>query len=459
MSLGTGQSRDRGMQGSGPRFRDRWLSFLCVLVLSCGYGALAARTISERAARPVTAQKFLFGDSGAYVGMARDFSSGDFTSRVKSQPYRQPFYPALLAAMIVVRGDAVANLAWVNLLVALATIWVLYLGGRWCLGSAWLGVVGAASYALDPVLWWSVTERLLSEPSYVALALLALGGFLKYIERPRAGFLFLACLAAGATYVARVNGLLLLLAIWGLLLANNLASWAIDRSNHAAQPSAPTLAQIAARFAVAAALGVTIATPTWLPRLVIYGNPVHHGFIGNLPWVDSVREARAKNGAPIGPREYFAQHGLRDIGQRIELGVERVFVAYPLKVRPALYIAGIGGFIASLLTRKRSYALLAVLLLTQMGPLAWISTASPSPRPPNGTMSPFLYAYVAILFSEISRFARSATGERSRAGSAGGQITPAADPADRPGADRAGPGDGPRATPAASPADRHRAGS
>ena len=62
-------------------------------------------------------------------------------------------------------------------------------------------------------------------------------------------------------------------------------------------------------YLVAAAIFLIVAIPSWVPRLVYYGSPFHHGYLENFMWVDTYKEGHVGQSFAIYTwRDYFAHH-------------------------------------------------------------------------------------------------------------------------------------------------------
>lgn len=99
-------------------------------------------------------------------------------------------------------------------------------------------------------------------------------------------------------------------------------------------PDLRPLRGIARRFAIAGLIFAATAVPSWVPRLAHYGNPLHHGVVGNAMWVETWEELRDRKDEPLGPSHYFASQGISDVAERLLFGFELVYWSAPHHYSP-----------------------------------------------------------------------------------------------------------------------------
>ena len=67
-------------------------------------------------------------------------------------------------------------------------------------------------------------------------------------------------------------------------------------------------------YLVAVVIFLVASTPSWVPRLVYFGSPFHHGYLENYMWVDTYKEGHVgESYATYTWRDYFAHHQVRDM--------------------------------------------------------------------------------------------------------------------------------------------------
>ena len=378
-------TRDRAALGR------RAFPFAAFLVLSVAFCVAMVDRLAANLDDPQRAVEFADEDSLHYLRIADAFGEGRLADTVRPA-HRQPLFPALLAAARASGADTLMGLGVVNVLIGLATLAVLFGAGRWLFGSWWIGFAGGIAYAANEFVHVHVADELLTEPLFVLVAVVAVVAAFKYLDAPRTSHLVLAAVAAGLAYLARPNGLFLFVALWTTLLAHDLIQPAGTRSTDPA-------GRIVRRYALLLLVFVVVAAPSWVTRTVVYGNPVHHGYLSNYLWVDTYEEGHQSD-VFYGPGDYFAAHGPGDVLYRIAWGIGRVFVVAPTGFGWTgflCHVAAMCGLLAAVLMRGRAGLFLAAFLLLQASPLVWTAMSNPGSRVHYGANFPFLLMGVMIL--------------------------------------------------------------
>ena len=364
----------------------RALPFVMLLALSSIFCVTLYNRLAVTVTDPQRAAVFVAKDSKHYLEMAEAFEDGRLG---RLRPHRQPLYPALLAAGKALGGDTPMAIGSVNLGIGLFTLFLLFGVGRWLFGSWWTGIAGGVVYASNEFVRVYIADRVMTEPTFVLAAIGAVAAAFKYLEDPRTRYLALASGAAGLAYLARPNGLFLFGAMCVALMTRDLL-----RGGDTGRRQA-----LAKRYAIAGCIFVVVAAPSWIPRTVVYGNPVYHGSLSNYLWVDTYEEGRISD--PIyGPRDYLGSHDLGDVLHRVAWGVEYVFAVAPRGFgRSGLicYVVAMVGLLLAIGTRMPSRVFLTVFMLLQASPLIWTAMSNPNNRVVYGGLLPFLLVYVMIL--------------------------------------------------------------
>jgi hypothetical protein len=368
-----------------------------VLAVSIYYVDSALEHLHSTVSHPDQVAEFMHADSMHYLEMAEAFAEGEFTmGYVRIRPHRQPLYPALLA--IAVRAGGERNLFFlgmVNVLIGLATIWLIFILASQVFSSPMVGALTALLYQRNDFVFDYITDRIMTEPLYTLCSFVTLALALLYVKRGKARSLYLASFAGGLAYLTRPNGFFLMAALWGVLLASELLVLARDRSDR--RPDRRGLRGIARRFGVAGLIFLATTVPSWAPRLAYYEDPLHHGVVGNAMWVDTWEELRANMDEPLGPSHYFASHGFSDAVDRFLFGFETVYVTAPQHYTPKIHLlAAAGLLVAALRRRRRDMVLVATAFLTLL-PITWTSLPMPFTRIAYGAQLAFLLLFSAIL--------------------------------------------------------------
>ncbi|MEI9897958.1 MAG: hypothetical protein WDN28_29905 [Chthoniobacter sp.] len=182
-----------------------------------------------------------------------------------------------------------------------------------------------------------------------------------------------ASAAAGISYLARTNGLFVWAALLGTLFCWDLGLWV--REQTAAR--LPRLGRLAGTYAVAGLIGAISMSPSWVPRLRDYGNPIFHGHLANFMWADSYEEARSHGEKPfLTSRDYLARHTARDAWRRWSEGFYDICYGIPYRVDHSLHWAALVGIALALFTRNGRFLLLTLFCFIQAQPLIWTSIAN-----------------------------------------------------------------------------------
>ena len=405
------RTADRRLTAAVRRGLARYQSLLALVGLLLGsspYLIAVYSALADTLADPERAAAFTSADSSHYLEMAEAFRSGQFLDKyVTVRPHRQPLYPALLAAAMALGADDLMELATVNVIVGLVTIICLYGAGRWLFGSWWVGLAGALAYASSDFILRNISSRILTEPVFAFAALLVVLFALQYMQRNRAAYLCLAAAAAGLAYLTRPNGLFLMAAMWATLLAHDLLQRYLTVSSGAGGAKAAFRSRaldgrnLIGRFGAAALIFAIVATPSWVPRALHYGDPAYHGYLSNYLWVDTYQEGHVSE-PKYGPRDYFRTHDFRDVVIRVGAGLEHVYWTVPIKLGWVLYYLALIGMVGALVSLRPSYLFLILFMLIQSMPLIWTAISNPNLRVHYGGIFPFLLVFVMILVDRCS---------------------------------------------------------
>jgi hypothetical protein len=386
------------MRGRGERTRAvarglAWAPLAIVLAVSLYFLNSTVQHLQKTVSDPERVAVFTDADSLHYLEMGEAFAEGKFTEKyVRVRPHRQPLYPALLA--IAVRLGEGTDLFWlgmVNVLVGLVTIWVIFLLVSRLFSSPLIGALSALLYARNDFAFDYITDRILTEPLYTLCSFVAVALALLFAEGGKARSLYLASVAAGLAYLTRPNGLFLMFALWGVLLACEILVLAREQRWSWRQWDRRRLRGIATRFSVAGLIFVATTVPGWAPRLAHYGNPLHYGgVLTNTLWTDSWEELRAGKDQILGPSDYFADHGLSDVVDRFLYGFEFVYVTAPQDLTPKIHLLAAAGLLVTAVRRRRRDLLLAAIMFITLLPITWTSITTPFSRIAYGAQIAFI---------------------------------------------------------------------
>jgi hypothetical protein len=399
-----------------------WLPLAIVLAVSLYYLSSAVQRLQGRVSNPEQVAILTHADSMHYLEMAEAFAEGDFTDRyARVRPHRQPLYPALLSIAVLLsegEGRDLFRLGMVNVLVGLATIWLVFLLTSRLLGSPLIGALTALLYERNDFAFDYIVKRIMTEPLYGLWSFAALALVMLFVERREVRILYLACFTAGLAYLTRPNGFFLMASLWGVLLASEILLLARDRGWGSLDTK--SLRRVAIQFAIAGLIFVATTAPSWAPRLAYYGNPLYHGVAGNSMWVDTWEELRANMKEPLGPSDYFASHGLSDVASRFLFGFKFVYVTSPQEHTPKMHLLAAAGLVAAVVRRRRRDLVLVGIMVLTLLPITWTSLSMPFYRLAYGAQLAFILLFSAILF-EAARDLAAWAMERRRLRETGSQ--------------------------------------
>jgi hypothetical protein len=364
----------------------------CLLFL-----ASALHAVLENAQTSRGRKDFLEGDTGHYLAIASDFARGDFSmTYVRARPHRQPLYPLLLAPVMRVTGENLAALAAVNVALVALTFLLVYFGLLHRLRSRVVAATVGVLFLLNPFVHAQATQHLLTEPLHLLLMMGILFSLWDYLETRRTRSLAGAAALAGLDYLARPNGLFVMMAMTGTVLAVEIhRAWRAGAAHRRLSPVRGAL-----RFALAGLAFVLISAPSWVPRCIVFGNPIYHGYLSNYLWVDTYAKAHVgQEFATYTAHDYFATHGPADIAKRWLRGLWECGFVIPAKVEghfPVLFLLTLGGVGVTLWRGPLSHRALALFGGVQALPLIWTNLSNPTVRVPYAATIPFELIFAAI---------------------------------------------------------------
>ncbi len=309
---------------------------------------------------------------------------------VKERPHRQPLYPALLAvAMKLGNGDRF-YLGAVNIIIDSVAILSVYLFTIALFRQRFVAIFCALALAANPFIDRLITARILTEPLHLLMTIYAIYTFVRYLQRKERGWLFGCAVFLGLDYLTRPNGLFMAAAAIGSMGLSDLVTHATVARNR--PPFFGFILRLVGRYLVACAIFLGVSAPSWVPRLIYYGEPFHHGYIENYMWVDTYKAGHVgESFATYTWRDYFAHHQVRSIISRLIHGFRDVYFRIPIQMErvPLLFLFSIGGVWIAFRIATKEYRFLCLFLFLQMMPLVWTNLSNPTARVPYGSLLPF----------------------------------------------------------------------
>jgi Dolichyl-phosphate-mannose-protein mannosyltransferase len=399
-----------------PKGKSKTKSHFFIAFLLTVHLAICFLVLGKNVSHSNTSERLVSSDSVHYVEIARAFTRGDFSMQyVKERPHRQPLYPALLALAMKLGDGNRFMLGAVNIIVASASILLVYIFTLALFKHQFAATFSAVALAANPFIDREITARLLTEPLHLLLTICTIFTFLRYLQRRNGRWLFGCAGFLGLDYLTRPNGLIMAAAAIGTMaLSDVLKFWQATKGR---PPFFGWLWKHLGIYLVAVAIFLAVSTPSWVPRLIYFGSPFHHGYLENYMWVDTYKEGHVgESYATYTWRDYFASHHLRDVVSRLVHGFRNIYFRVPIMMErfPLLFLLSIGGVWIAFRVAAKEYRFLCLFLVLQMQPLVWTNLSNPTARVPYGSMLPF-ELFLAALFlawaSEQPRI-RSWFGER-----------------------------------------------
>jgi len=419
-------------------------------MLSLALWSQGSTYIDDVSSSLVGIRRLVSGDSEHYLAIADDFARGDFRMRYveptggPDRAHRQPAYPALLAAGEAAGLTGAPALAKIGLALVVVSLWIAFAAGAYGCGSALAGLVAATVVYQSTFLYDLATERLLTEPLYVAISLACIGTAMVYLRTRRSGALLATAALAALAYLTRTNGLLLAGALAVAMVAKDVvtvrrqlqgeleeeepvvavdfegdelavaeeADENEDEDEEDDEPLAHLPRLPLGLYAGALALFIVVATPSWLPRLLYAGNPLYHGYLPNYLWVDDYERAHVPGTPRYSWSTYVQEHTIGDAIARAGYGIKRVYFDTPRdKLGVAASLAMLAALAVLIALRDRAALALAAAGVLQTLPLAWVALSNSARRVPAGALLPFFAMVMAAAAAATMRYAR----RRSRA--------------------------------------------
>jgi hypothetical protein len=360
--------------------------------------------LHKNASHPKTNERLASSDSINYVGIANDFVAGNFTfDYVKTLPHRQPLYPALLAVATKMGHGNRFYLGAVNILLASASILLIYLLTLRLFQNRIAAGTVALALAANPFLDRQITARLLTEPLHLLLTICAIAAFLRYLQLNDGRWIYLCATFLGLDYLTRPNGLFMAVTALGTL---GLADLIRYRDNPGSRPPfAVWLRSMIGIYLAAVLIFLVVSSASWIPRLIYYQSPFHHGYLENYMWVDTYAQAHVGSSyATYTWKDYLRTHTFSDAVSRLFHGLRNVYLRVPLTMErvPILFLLSIGGIYCAFRKATAEYRYLFLFLFLQMMPLVWTNLANPSARVPYGSTLPFELFFSGLFVSWLT---------------------------------------------------------
>ena len=153
------------------------------------------------------------------------------------------------------------------------------------------------------------------------------------------------------------------------------------------------------RYLFVALTFAVLTVPSWLPRVIEYGDPLYHGYLPNYMWVDSYEEGHVGGAPRYTFWDYVNSHDVGDVVYRTTFGIMDVFWRVPDSYGAsgvAFYLVALLGLVFSMLSYRLTCLAIAGFLLLQASPIVWTALSNGNGRVAYSALFPFLLIYVMV---------------------------------------------------------------
>jgi hypothetical protein len=331
-------------------------------------------------------------DSRQYLAFAQRFLKGNFSmDYIRDVPHRQPLYPFALAVATELGNGNLFYLGAVNVVAMTLVIGSVYYGVLRFFRSPSVAAISAFCVAANRFMWRLAGERLLTEPLYVLFLVWMIIAFLQYLQERKAGWLLLGSAFIGLAYLTRPSAIFDAAAYFSILF---LADILMPPRSAEEQPLFPRkVLRLLPNYLIAVLLLVVITTPSWLPRLYYFRDPLYTGYLTNFLWVDTYHLAHdfGERAPSFSWHDYAATHNFPDVLYRLIYGFSNVCIVLPIGAEklPFLFLLSIAGIWTALKYGPPEFRLLLLFSFIQVLPFIWTNMPNPNTRVPYGSTFPF----------------------------------------------------------------------
>ncbi len=170
------------------------------------------------------------------------------------------------------------------------------------------------------------------------------------------------------------------------------------------------------KYLSAVLLIILVTTPSWVPRVVYFKDPLYTGYLTNFLWVDTYHLAHdfGERAPSYDWHYYAASHNLLDVGYRLISGLINVCIVLPIGAEklPVLFFLSVAGVWTALKKGPREFRFLLLFFFIQLLPFAWTNMPNPNTRVPYGSTFPFEPFFAACFLALFATKLDAALGRR-----------------------------------------------
>jgi len=354
-------------------------------------------------------------DSQQYLAFAQHFLMGNFSmDYIRDVPHRQPLYPFALAIATKIGNGNLFFLGQVNVVAMTLVIGSVYFGVLRFFRSPSVAAISALCVAGNRFMWRIAGERLLTEPLYVLFLVWVIIAFLQYLRERKVFWLLLGSAFTGLAYLTRPSAIFDAAASFSVLfLAEILMP---PRAGELSPHFQTKVLRLLPKYLSAVLLLILITTPSWIPRVVYFRDPLYTGYLTNFLWVDTYHLAHdfGERVPSYNWHYYVASHNLLDVGYRLIYGFCNVCIVLPIGAEklPVLFLLSVAGAWTALKKGPREFRFLLLFFFMQLLPFIWTNMPNPNTRVPYGSTFPFEPFFAACFLALFAAKLDASLGRR-----------------------------------------------
>jgi hypothetical protein len=344
-------------------------------------------------------------DSSQYLDFAQRFLKGNFSmDYIHDVPHRQPLYPLALAVAARIGNGSLFFLGQVNVVAMTLVIGSVYFGVLRFFRSPSVAAISAFCVACNRFMWRIAGERILTEPLWVLLMVWVIIAFLHYLRERKMFWLLLGSAFTGLAYLTRPSAIFDAAASFSVLF---LAEILMPPQAGEMTPRMRTkVLRLIPKYLSAVLLFILVTSPSWIPRVIYFRDPLFTGYLTNFLWVDTYHLAHdfGERAPSYGWHSYVATHNLLDAGYRLIYGFINVCLVLPIGAEklPVMFLLSVAGMWTALKKGPREFRFLLLLFFLQALPFIWTNMPNPNTRVPYGSTFPFEPFFAACFLASFA---------------------------------------------------------
>jgi hypothetical protein len=354
-------------------------------------------------------------DSHQYLDFAQRFLKGNFSmDYIRDVPHRQPLYPFALAVATKIGNGNLFLLGEVNVVAMTLVIGSVYFGALRFFRSPSVAAISAFCVAGNRFMWRIAGERILTEPLFVLFLVWVIIAFLQYLRERKVFWLLLGSAFTGLAYLTRPSAIFDAAAYFSILFLAEILT--PPRAEELPSHFRTKVLRLLPKYLSAVLLLILITTPSWIPRVVYFRDPLYTGYLTNFLWVDTYHLAHdfGERAPSYDWHYYAASHNLLDVAYRLIYGFCNVCIVLPIGAEklPVLFLLSVAGVWTAIKKGPREFRFLLLFFFIQLLPFIWTNMPNPNTRVPYGSTFPFEPFFAACFVALFAPKLDTALGRR-----------------------------------------------